>query len=137
MGIRKEQKETRRNEILAAGLDLFIRRGYSSTKISDIANQVGMSTGLLFHYYESKEKLYEELIRNGMSGPMRIMDDSNMEPIAFFEAKAKLIFDNIKSRPILSKYFVLMNQARYNEAASQSVKICLISMTSIHLPHSL
>jgi AcrR family transcriptional regulator len=122
MGVRKEQKEARRNEILAAGLDLFIRRGYSSTKINDIAKYVGMSTGLLFHYFESKEKLYEELIRNGIAGPMSIMDDSGMEPIAFFEAAAKQIFDTVKSRPISAKYFVLMNHALYNEAAPQSVK---------------
>jgi AcrR family transcriptional regulator len=122
MGVRKEQKEARRNEILAAGLDLFIRRGYSSTKINDIAKYVGMSTGLLFHYFESKEKLYEELIRNGIAGPMSIMDDSGMDPIAFFEAAAKQIFDTVKSRPISAKYFVLMNHALYNEAAPQSVK---------------
>lgn len=122
MGVRKEQKESRRNEILAAGLDLFIRRGYTSTKISDIASQVGMSTGLLFHYFESKEKLYEELIRNGISGPMSIMTDSGREPIAFFMATAKFIFDNIKSSPIIAKYFVLMNHALYNEAAPQNVK---------------
>ncbi len=122
MGLRKEQKENRRNEILATGLDLFIRRGYTSTKINDIANQVGMSTGLLFHYFESKEKLYEELIRNGISGPVSFMPDSGMEPIAYFETTTKLIFDNIKSRPILAEYFVLMNQAVHNEAAPESVK---------------
>ncbi len=122
MGVRKEQKEARRNEILAAGLDLFIRRGYSSTKINDIAKYVGMSTGLLFHYFESKETLYEELIRNGIAGSMSIMDDSGMDPIAFFEAAAKQIFDTVKSRPISAKYFVLMNHALYNEAAPQSVK---------------
>ncbi len=122
MGVRKEQKEARRNEILVAGLDLFIRRGYSSTKINDIAKYVGMSTGLLFHYFESKEKLYEELIRNGIAGPMSLMDNSGMDPIAFFEAAAKQIFDTVKSRPISAKYFVLMNHALYNEAAPQSVK---------------
>ncbi len=122
MGIREEQKDKRRNEILAAGLDLFIRRGYAATKISDIAEQVGMSTGLLFHYFESKEKLYEELIKNGVSGPMSIMDDSGMEPIAFFDATAKRLFDFLKSQPVFAKYFVLMNQAYYNESAPQSVK---------------
>jgi Transcriptional regulator len=122
MGIREEQKEKRRNEILAVGLDLFIRRGYASTKISDIANQVGMSVGLLFHYFESKEKLYEELIKNGVTGPMSIMTDSGMEPIVFFEATAKWILGSLKSDAVFAKYFLLMNQAHYNESAPQSVK---------------
>lgn len=55
MGMREQQKEKRRKEILLAGLDLYIRRGYSATKIKDIADQVGMSTGLLFHYFETKK----------------------------------------------------------------------------------
>ena len=122
MGVRVEQKEKRKNEILAAGLDLFIRRGYTSTKISDIAKQVGMSTGLLFHYFESKEKLYEELIREGVSAPMNIVADSDLEPIAFFETTTKWILNFLKCKPAFAKYFVLMNQAYYNESAPQSVK---------------
>ena len=122
MGVRIEQKEKRKNEILAGGLDLFIRRGYTSTKISDIAKQVGMSTGLLFHYFESKEKLYEALIQEGVSAPMNIMADSGVEPIAFFETTTKRILNFFKCKPIFAKYFVLMNQAYYNESAPQSVK---------------
>ncbi len=122
MVTRKEQKYKRRNEILEAGLDLFIRRGYASTKISDIANQVGMSTGLLFHYFESKEKLYVELIKNGLAGPMSIMTDSGMEPIVFFKTTADWILGSLKTDAVFAKYFVLMSQAYYNESAPQSVK---------------
>lgn len=122
MGIREEQKEKRREEILKAGLDLFIRRGYAATKISDIAEQVGMSAGLLFHYFKSKENLYEELIRYGISGPMKTMAPSGLEPLAFFEAAAEGILRMVKADPFVAKMFVLMNQAFYNEAAPQSVK---------------
>ena len=68
METRKEQKERRRQEILQAGLELFVTRGYAATKIADIAKKVGMSTGLLFHYFESKEKLYEALVQMGLEG---------------------------------------------------------------------
>ena len=122
MGIRDEQREKRRNEILAAGLDLFIRKGYSATKITDIADYVGMSVGLLFHYFKSKENLYEELIKCGISGPMSTMAPTNKEPLMFFEDAAKQIFYVIKTQPFTAKMFVLMNQAFYNEAAPESVK---------------
>ncbi|MEG0323446.1 MAG: helix-turn-helix domain-containing protein, partial [Raoultibacter sp.] len=85
MGTRQEQKEKRQQEILFAALQLFIRRGYAATRINDIAQAVGMSTGLLFHYFESKEKLYEELIELGISGPEGVFDYSFDSPIAFFE----------------------------------------------------
>ena len=127
MDSRKRQREKRREEILAAALDLFIRKGYAATKISDIAGHVGMSVGLLFHYFESKEKLYEELIKIGISGPMSIMSSTDMEPLAFFEATAKQFFSYIKSDSFTAKMFVLMSQAYYNEAAPQRIKDMLQS----------
>lgn len=122
MGIREEQKEKRREEILTAGLDLFIRKGYSATKIKDIAERADMSVGLLFHYFNSKEKLYEELITRGISGPMSIMMLSNQEPLEFFRLAAEQIFRYIQEEHDVAKMFVLMSQAHYNDAAPQSIK---------------
>lgn len=122
MGIREEQKEKRREEILTAGLDLFIRKGYSATKIKDIAERADMSVGLLFHYFNSKEKLYEELITRGISGPMNIMMLSNQEPLEFFRLAAEQIFRYIQEEHDVAKMFVLMSQAHYNDAAPQSIK---------------
>lgn len=122
MGIREQQKEKRRQEILEAGLDLFIRKGYSATKIKDIADQVGMSVGLLFHYFETKEKLYEELVKLGISGPMGMMTDTGMEPLAFFQTCAEQIFEYILAEPFGAKMFVLMSQVYYNEGTPQSIQ---------------
>ncbi len=133
MGTREEQKERRKGEILAAGLDLFIRKGYSATKIKDIAEQAGMSVGLLFHYFESKEKLYEELIQLGISGPMSIMSLNDLEPLEFFRQAADQIFRYIQEEPFVAKMFVLMSQANYNEAAPQSIKE-LLSGFDIYTP---
>jgi AcrR family transcriptional regulator len=122
MGMREQQKEKRRKEILIAGLDLFIRKGYSATKIKDIADQVGMSVGLLFHYFETKEKLYEELIRQGVTGPMVMMENNELEPLMFFQNMVEQIFHYIQIESNSAKMFVLMNQAYYNEAAPTGVK---------------
>lgn len=122
MTAREEQREKRKREILEAGLDLFIRKGYASTKISDIAERVGMSIGLLFHYFKSKEQLYETLIQLGIHGPMSVFEPIEKEPLAFFEDTAKLLFQYIRTKPFISKMFVLMSQAYYNESAPQSVK---------------
>lgn len=133
MNTREEQKEKRRLEILNAGLDLFIRKGYSATKIKDIADQVNMSVGLLFHYFESKEKLYEELIKIGISGPMSIMSANHPEPLKFFQQAAEQIFGYLQKEPFAAKMFVLMSQAYYNESAPDSIKE-LLSRFDIHTP---
>lgn len=127
MGIREQQKEKRRIEILLAGLDLFIRRGYSATKIKDIADQVGMSVGLLFHYFETKEKLYEELIRQGVMYPMNLIGEDSLDPLTVFQNMVEQIFHLIQLDPVVAKIFVLMNQALYNEAAPSGVKELLKS----------
>jgi len=122
MTTRNDQKEQRREEILYAGLDLFIRKGFTGTKIKDIADRVGMSVGLMFHYYESKEALYEELIRYGVSGPMQTMAPTELEPLAFFEATAKQLIDYIRTQPFVAKMFVLMGQAVISEDVPAGVK---------------
>ena len=65
---RKEQKEEKKQKILMTALTLFVERGYYDTKITDIAAAVPMSTGLMFHYFESKEELLLELVKMGAAG---------------------------------------------------------------------
>lgn len=128
MPVRAEQKEKRRNEILEAGLELFIHRGYANTKITDIAKHVGMSSGLLFHYFESKEKLYEELIKMGLNGPTSILKFNVSEPLMFFEKAVESILNEIKTSSFSAKMFVLMNQALSNDVAPLSIKELLSQM---------
>jgi len=119
---RKEQREKRREEILAAALDLFIRKGYAGTKTQDISQAVGMSEGLLFHYFETKEKLYEELIKLGISGPQTVLTGIQGEPLDFFRTAAREILHYVKTVPFVAKMFVLMVQARSDDTAPESVK---------------
>ncbi len=122
MVTREEQKEKRRFEILNTALDLFIIKGYAATKISDIAGRAGMSVGLMFHYFKSKEILYKELIKIGISAPMRIMARDNTEPLLFFESSTELILGAIKAEPFTAKMFVLMDRAYQNDATPQDIK---------------
>ena len=65
---RKEQKEARKIQIIQATLDLFVERGYYGTKTSQISRRAGISEGLLFHYFPTKEMLLEELVNIGLEG---------------------------------------------------------------------
>lgn len=131
MTTRSEQKEKRRQDILLAGLELFIHKGFSATKISDIAARVNMSVGLLFHYFKSKEHLYEELILLGMSGPKSIMQNDMSDPLSFFETTARQILGYASGDPLTAKMFVLMKQVQYNDAIPESVKSIIKSEDTI------
>lgn len=119
---RDDQKQQRRQEILFAGLSLFIKKGYTGTKIKDIANTVKMSTGLLFHYFASKEELYLELVSLGIEGPMNSVQPGRMAPLEFFEVTAEQILNYIRLNPFVAKMFVFMSQAYYGDDVPASAK---------------
>jgi len=132
MNQREEQKKQRKQEILVAGLDLFVRKGYTATKIADIAEAANMSVGLLFHYFTSKENLYEELVRIGLSGTQNVMNCDTSNPLTFFEQAASTIFEGMKADPFVTKMFVLMGQATLN-AAPRAVKDLVTQVNNITL----
>ena len=119
---RTEQKEKRRQDILKAGLSLFIRKGYEATKINDIAEKAGMSVGLLYHYFESIELLHEELINIGLSGRTGQYFPQYDDSLDYFVKSAEHIFDMIKSDHFIAELFMLMNQAQRNPSLSKSLK---------------
>ena len=56
--IRRKSIET----IKKAAMELFARNGYHSTSISQIAREAGVSKGLLYNYFESKEAVLHDII---------------------------------------------------------------------------
>lgn len=110
---RKEQKEEKKKRILMTALELFVKKGYYETKISDIAEAVPMSVGLLFHYFESKEVLLLELVRMGVEGTGSA--DSAMSGVPadiYLEKYLEQIFAYADKQPWVFNMFVLMGQAR-------------------------
>ncbi len=53
----KQIQDLRRTQILNAAVELFDQQGYSNTKISDISAKAGISKGLVYHYFSSKEEI--------------------------------------------------------------------------------
>jgi len=122
MGIRRERREKRREEILEAALELFVSKGYAETKISDIAEKVNMSVGLLFHYFESKASLYEELIWIGVKGPLTVMEPDERDPVRFLEGAAAYILSGLKENKSVARMFVFMTQVRLSSSIPESVR---------------
>jgi TetR/AcrR family transcriptional regulator, cholesterol catabolism regulator len=52
----------RRDEILAIAADIFAQRGFVATTMRDIADEAGLLPGSLYHYFESKEAMVDEII---------------------------------------------------------------------------
>lgn len=53
----------KRTAILEAALELLVAQGFHNTPMSQVAKKAGVSAGIIYHYFASKEELIHELYR--------------------------------------------------------------------------
>ncbi len=85
----EQMREARKEKILIEALRQFSRKGLYATRIQDIAEGAGLSQGLLYHYYPSKEAIYLDMISDALAKTnqaavsVRDMETSAREKILF------------------------------------------------------
>jgi len=60
----KRRKDDRPTEIMAAALDCFKERGFSATRLDEIASRAGVTKGTLYIYFRSKEDIFKAVVQN-------------------------------------------------------------------------
>jgi AcrR family transcriptional regulator len=88
--ILKEQAyAVRRNEILDAALRLVYTRGYEQMTIQDILDDLQISKGAFYHYFDSKTALLEALIERMLQEAVQIItpiiDDPHLSALEKFQ----------------------------------------------------
>jgi AcrR family transcriptional regulator len=63
---RAERAAERRGAIIEAALDEFVARGFTATRIDDIASRAGVAKGTIYLHFKDKESMFEELIRTAL-----------------------------------------------------------------------
>jgi AcrR family transcriptional regulator len=63
----QRRKEDRPAEITQAALAAFAEKGYAATKVDEVAKRAGVSKGLLYLYFKTKEDLFKAVIRSFLS----------------------------------------------------------------------
>ena len=63
---RAERALERRQAIIEAALDEFIARGFTATRLDDIARRAGVAKGTIYLHFKDKESMFEELIRTAL-----------------------------------------------------------------------
>jgi TetR/AcrR family fatty acid metabolism transcriptional regulator len=75
--------EERRRAILDAAVRVFARKGAHATRVGDIAAEAGVSHGLLYHYFSSKDEVLETVIADAwgrLVDALRMVVDGDAEP---------------------------------------------------------
>ena len=108
--IRGEKKQL----IMQVALELFANEGYHTTSISQIAKKAGISKGLMYNYFDSKEDLLKAIIFHGINSLMQSFD-SNHDGVLTREELIHFIkqtFKTLKKHLVYYRlYFSLMVQA--------------------------
>ncbi|HET8704663.1 MAG TPA: TetR/AcrR family transcriptional regulator [Pseudomonadales bacterium] len=58
----QRRKDARPDEIMRAAMQLFVERGFTATRLDDIAQQAGVSKGTLYLYFKSKEDIFKTAV---------------------------------------------------------------------------
>ncbi len=82
-GIREERKA----QIKEVALEIIFEEGVQNTSISKIAKRAGISKGLLYNYYKSKEEMIREIIIEGFDPFIEIFDPNKDGILTHEEAR--------------------------------------------------
>lgn len=63
--------EDRREQIIDAAMHVFAQKGFARATNKDIAREAGITAGLIYHYFESKEALLKAIIEG--RSPLRLI----------------------------------------------------------------
>lgn len=62
----RRRKEARPQEILDAALAVFAEKGFAAARLEQVAKRAGVSKGTLYLYFDSKEALFEAVVRSAI-----------------------------------------------------------------------
>ncbi|MCD1260796.1 TetR/AcrR family transcriptional regulator [Paenibacillus athensensis] len=122
---KQEQHQQRRLQILQTALDLFVTKGYYGTSTREISKAAGISSGLMFHYFPSKQQVYEELITIGCQRMDVDFAAALEDPDRFLEAMVDELLNLVARHPFAAKMFVLMENAFFMRDISETVNALL------------
>ena len=89
---------TRRDELLRIAARLFAERGYRNTTVRDIADAAGILSGSLYHHFDSKEAMVDEILSTFQESLFASYDEiltSSLSPRERIEAAVRLSFEAI------------------------------------------
>jgi AcrR family transcriptional regulator len=127
--------DQRREQILAAALKMFALRGFAATKISDIASAAGLSHGLIYHYFKSKNEIFTELVKIATSIFLEIIKYGaryDVSPLEKIRSITEMIISLSYSRDH-AYYLSIAEQAYISDEVPAEAKSAILGSVSSNL----
>jgi TetR/AcrR family fatty acid metabolism transcriptional regulator len=100
----------KRRAILDAAITVFARQGFHSARVSDVAAEAGVAYGLVYHYFDSKEQMLNELFSERWALLLEAsqeMQRSDASPRDKLRGVASFIVESYRHEPELMKVIIV------------------------------
>jgi TetR/AcrR family transcriptional regulator, cholesterol catabolism regulator len=104
----------RQAELLQIAADLFAERGYVATTVRDIADEAGILSGSLYHHFDSKESMIDEILSTFIDRTLASYDAVIAEKLSPKETFERLVHVSLGSMiSDRSAILIYQNEARF------------------------
>jgi AcrR family transcriptional regulator len=100
----------KRRAILDAAITVFARQGFHSARVSDVAAEAGVAYGLVYHYFDSKEQMLNELFSERWKLLLEASQErqrSDASPRDKLRGVASFIIESYRHEPELMKVIIV------------------------------
>ncbi len=111
----EEIRERSKEKILDAATELFSENGYNATSISDIAKKAGISKGLVYNYFKSKEDLLDAIIFKSFEEFDRLYDILSSDTENPLEGLYKVLEETMNSVKQKPQFWKLITGLSYKK----------------------
>jgi TetR/AcrR family transcriptional regulator, fatty acid metabolism regulator protein len=104
------QMVDKRRAILDAAIRVFARQGFHNARVSDVAGEAGVAYGLVYHYFDSKDQMLNELFSERWSLLLEAGREADRElksPREKLAAVAGFIIESYRHNPELMKVIIV------------------------------
>jgi AcrR family transcriptional regulator len=106
----RAQAVDKRRAILDAAVRVFAREGFHAARVSDVADEAGVAYGLVYHYFDSKDEMLNELFSERWSLLLQASREADRDlatPREKLGAVAGFIIDSYRHDPELMKVIIV------------------------------
>ena len=102
-------KNNKQEIIVDAALEVFRDKGYANTRMADIARRAGVSYGLVYHYFASKEVLFDVIVEDWWGRLYQMLNDEKLSDAGCrkkLEHVIRFFLDMYAEKPNLVSIFI-------------------------------
>ncbi len=119
--VNQQIREETTGKILTAAKKVFARRGMSA-KIADVAAEAGVSQGLAYHYFPSKEAIFVALLRQMTRSPEELELATQQIPGTSAERLNRIISSMVERRRADPEFYQFFSQAMADDSLPTDIR---------------